>query len=221
VSGGRLRGIRNPVAWHESDAVRSSPATPPPGLMRNPEFRRGVVELGRYDLSLDVWAYHSQLDELFELAAAFPDVSIVIDHFGGPVGVGPYAGRALDVHRDWRRAMARLAELPNTYVKLGGAGMPVFGFRFADEAMPPASHQLADAWRPYFDTCVELFGARRCMFESNFPVDKGMFSYRVLWNAFKRLAAAASRDEKAALFGETACHVYRLGALDGSENRRE
>ena len=76
--------------------------------------------------------------------------------------------------------------------------------------MPPSSVELADAWRPYIETCVELFGAERCLFESNFPVDKAMYSYRTLWNAFKRLAADASDDEKTALFSATAASTYRL-----------
>ena len=210
VSGGRLRGIRNPLAWHESYAVRSSPVTPPPDLMFSRPFREGVRALERYRLSLDAWVYHTQLDALFELASAMPGVTIVIDHFGGPIGVGPYAGQSAAVFQDWRRALTRLASLPNTRMKLGGAGMTVFGFDFASHEQAPASEMLAAAWRPYFETCVELFGADRCMFESNFPVDKGMFSYAVLWNAFKRLAGAASPDERAALFSRTAALTYGL-----------
>lgn len=211
VSGGRLRGIRNPVAWHADSTVRSSPATPPANLMQQPAFQHGVATLARYQLSLDVWAYHTQLDELYALAKTVPDVPIIINHFGGPVGVGPYAAHRADVHAAWRNSLAKLATLPNTVIKLGGAGMPVFGFRFADADRAPGSVQLADAWRPYFETCVELFGADRCMCESNFPVDKGMFSYKVLWNAFKRLAAQGSQDERAALLSKTASRVYRLG----------
>ncbi|CAE6850937.1 hypothetical protein R69746_07350 [Paraburkholderia aspalathi] len=210
VSGGRLRGIRNPVAWHEDKAVQSSPASPPKGLMEDPRFRRGAARLSHFGLSLDVWAYHTQLGELYDLAKSCPDTPVIVDHFGGPVGVGPYVGRETDVLNDWRQAMARLAGLPNTYVKLGGAGMPVFGFEFAKEPLPPASEQLAAAWRTYFDTCIELFGPYRSMAESNFPVDKGMFSYRAVWNAFKRLASALSPDEKAAVFSGTARTVYRL-----------
>ncbi|ACC75094.1 amidohydrolase family protein [Paraburkholderia phymatum] len=210
VSGGRLRGIRNPLAWHASPEVSSSPVTPPRELMTNPAFRQGVRTLGRFGLALDAWVYHTQLDELYALARAAGDVTVVIDHFGGPLGVGPHAGQRAEVHAEWARKLARLATLPNTRMKLGGAGMSVFGFDFATRALPPSSTQLADAWRPYFETCVELFGAERCMFESNFPVDKGMFNYRVLWNAFKRLASPMSADEKAALFSGTAASTYRL-----------
>ncbi|MBI0328477.1 amidohydrolase family protein [Burkholderia plantarii] len=210
VSGGRLRGIRNPLAWHEDPAVVSSPATPPRDRMANPAFVRGVQTLERYALTLDAWVYHTQLDALYELAKAAPAVTIVIDHFGGPLGVGPHAGRHDEARRAWAQALRKLASLPNTRMKLGGAGMPVFGFDFAARECAPSSETLAAAWRPYFDTCIELFGVERCMFESNFPVDKGMFSYHVVWNAFKRLAQAMSAAEKAALFSRTAASTYRL-----------
>ncbi|BDD93621.1 amidohydrolase family protein [Pandoraea sp. XJJ-1] len=210
VSGGRLRGIRNPLAWHESPAVSSSPVTPPRDLMENPAFQQGVRTLAKYGLSLDAWVYHTQLDQLYALALSAPEVTVVIDHFGGPLGVGPHANTAEDVWARWTRGLARLASLPNTVIKLGGAGLSVFGFGFAANELPPSSDMLAAAWRPYFDTCLDLFGANRCLFESNFPVDKGMFSYGVLWNAFKRLASAMSADEKAALFSRTAASVYRL-----------
>lgn len=210
VSGGRLRGIRNPLAWHASPEVASSPVTPPRDLITNPVFRQGVRALGRFGLSLDAWVYHTQLDDLYELARAAQEVTVVVDHFGGPLGVGPHAGQRAAVHAEWKQKLARLASLPNTRIKLGGAGMNVFGFDFAARELPPSSEELASAWLPYFDTCVELFGVDRCMFESNFPVDKGMFSYGVLWNAFKRLASAMSADEKAALFSGTAATTYRL-----------
>jgi L-fuconolactonase len=210
VSGGRLRGIRNPLAWHESEAVRSSPVVPPPDLMQRRSFVDGVRTLAKYDLSLDVWLYHTQLDALYDLAVQAPDVTIVIDHFGGPLGVGPYAGKRADVRRDWLAALRRLASLPNTRIKLGGAGLTVFGFDFAAAERPPSSTDLATAWAPMFETCVELFGAQRSMFESNFPVDKGMVSYMVLWNAFKRLAGRASPAERTALFSQTAALTYGL-----------
>jgi len=210
VSGGRLRGIRNPLAWHESTEVSSSPVTPPRDLMFNPMFQRGVKLLARFGLSLDAWVYHTQLDELYELAHGVPDVIVVIDHFGGPIGVGPHTDKRELVRDQWARGLKRLASLPNTRIKLGGAGMKVFGFDFASSERPPSSEELATAWHPYFETCIESFGPDRCMFESNFPVDKGMFSYGVLWNAFKRLAGSMSANEKAALFSQTASSTYRL-----------
>jgi len=210
-AGGRLRGVRNPVVWHSSPGVQSSTASPPPkGLMADTAFRKGVVQLGLLGLSLDVWAYHTQLSEIYELAKANPKVTVIVDHFGGPVGVGPHAADMSEMFKQWRSGIALVASLPNTVIKMGGAGMPVFGIRFDQASTPPASEQLAIAWRAYFETCVELFGPDRCMFESNFPVDKGMFSYQVLWNGFKRLAKDCSAAEKTALFSGTAERVYRL-----------
>lgn len=211
ASGGRLRGVRNPLAWHPSAQVRSGPILPPRDLMASPAFRSGCKVLADFGLTLDVWVYHTQLDELFDLASSLPELTVVIDHFGGPLGVGPYAGQRARVFKQWAQGMARLAKLANTRVKLGGAGLRVFGLDFASREIPPSSEELARALRPYLDTCVEQFGVDRCMFESNFPVDKGMYAYVTVWNAFKRLALGASRGEQAALFHGTAASTYRLG----------
>jgi predicted TIM-barrel fold metal-dependent hydrolase len=209
---GRLRGIRFPVAWHPDQAVGLTPQNTASGLMGEPAVRAGAAALARAGLSLDIWAGHTQLGELYDLAAAVPDLTIVIDHVGGPIGVGPYAGRRAEVLADWTAAMRRLAALPNLVVKLGGLAMRVGGFAFDEAPQPPSSQELAAAWRPYIVTCIDLFSPARCMFESNFPVDKGMVGYRALWNCFKRLAAEFSEDEKRALFAGTARRVYRLEA---------
>jgi predicted TIM-barrel fold metal-dependent hydrolase len=164
-------------------------------------------------LTLDVWAYHTQLPLVIELARGVPELTLVVDHVGGPLGVGPFAGRRAEVLETWRRDMLSLAALPNVAVKLGGLAMQVGGFDFHLRPRPPGSAEMAEAWRPYVETCIEAFGARRCMFESNFPVDKGMCSYPVLWNAFKRLASGASAAERAALFSGTAARLYRLERL--------
>ena len=95
-------------------------------------------------------------------------------------------------------------------MKVGGLGMAMGWFDFYQRPAPPSSQVLADAFKSWVETCVELFGANRCMFESNFPVDKITSGYGVLWNAFKRLAAKASADEKTALFSGTAARVYKL-----------
>lgn len=210
AAGGRLRGMRNSTAWHADERVRSNPIQPPPGMLSDPAFRAGAVLLGRHRLVLDIWAYHSQLHEVLDLARALPQVRIVLNHAGGPVGIGPYAGKRQEVFSAWFEAMAALAELPNVYVKLGGLAMQVGGFDFHLLAVPPDSLQLAAAWRPYIESSITLFGPQRCMFESNFPVDKGMCSHAVLWNAFKRLATQYSTAEKSALFSVTAASVYRL-----------
>lgn len=213
VAGGRFCGIRNRTAWHPSPEVVSNLVSPPPGPLEDPAFHDGARRLARHGLPLDVWCYHTQLTLALALARAVPELTIVIDHVGGPIGTGPFAGKRDEVFPEWKQRMLELAKLPNTVVKLGGLTMYVSGFEFHHQPKPPGSEELAKAWKPYIETCIEAFGASRCMFESNFPVDKGMCSYPVLWNALKRLAAGASAAEKTALFSGTAMGVYKLGKL--------
>jgi predicted TIM-barrel fold metal-dependent hydrolase len=207
---GRFRGIRYATGWDPSEEIRRTHTNPPPGLMADRTWREGFAQLGRLGLSFDAWLYHPQLGELGDLANAFPDTAIVLDHVGGPLGYGPYAGRHGDVFAAWKKSMAELAKRPNVTVKLGGLGMPMGWFDFYRRPAPPTSHMLADAFKPWIGTCIELFGAGRCMFESNFPVDKITSGYGVLWNAFKRLTSGASATEKTALFSGTARRIYRL-----------
>jgi predicted TIM-barrel fold metal-dependent hydrolase len=212
VAGARFCGIRNRTAWHPSPEVTSNLVSPPPGPLENPAFA-DARRLARHGLPLDVWCYHTQLPHVIALARAVPELTIVANHVGGPLGIGPFAAKQAEVFPVWQQRMLELAALPNVRVKLGGLAMYVTGFDFHRRAKPPGSEELADVWRPYVETCLDAFGARRCMFESNFPVDKGMCGYRVLWNAFKRLAAGGSADEKTALFSGTAMDVYRLDRL--------
>jgi predicted TIM-barrel fold metal-dependent hydrolase len=210
AGGGRFRGIRHAAGWDASDEIRKSHTNPPEGLLGDTAFRAGFAELAPLGLSFDAWLYHPQLLELVDLARAFPDTAIVLDHVGGPLGCGPYAGHRDDVFATWQAAIRRLAGCANVVVKLGGLGMRIGPFDFHRREAPPTSADLAAAWHPYVDSCVTAFGPDRCMFESNFPVDKITCSYAVLWNAFKRLAAGTSASEKAALFSGTAKRVYRL-----------
>jgi predicted TIM-barrel fold metal-dependent hydrolase len=173
-----------------------------------PAFREGARRLAAMGLTLDVWAYHPQLPQVLEVARAVPELTIIVDHCGGPIGVGPY--KDAEVRAPWHAAIKALAACPNVMMKLGGLAMEVGGYTFHEQPLPPSSETLAKAWRPTIEACIEAFGAERCMFESNFPVDKGMCSYPVLWNAFKRLAAGASASERTALFSGTAARVYRL-----------
>jgi predicted TIM-barrel fold metal-dependent hydrolase len=210
AGGGRFRGIRHITAW-DADPVALNPGNPAPeGLMGTAAFRAGFARLAAMDLTFDAWLYHPQIPELTALARDFPGARIVLDHVGGPLGIGRYAGRQAEVFAAWRPAIRALAGCPNVRVKLGGLGMRINGFGFEDGAAAPGSAALAAAWKPYVETCIEAFGADRCMFESNFPVDKGSYGYAVGWNAFKRLAAGASAAEKAALFAGTARRFYRL-----------
>ena len=181
-------------------------------LAANPSLEADVAarHLAPRGLTFEAWCYHTQLPDLLALARAFPDTTIILDHCGGPLGVGPYAGRGDEVFAEWKRAIAPLAECPNVVAKLGGLVMEVNGFGFHHRARPPTSQELTEATRRYYETTIGLFGVERCMFESNFPVDKVSCSYNVLWNSFKRLTAGYSRSEKASLFHDTAARVYRL-----------
>ncbi|MCC7348201.1 MAG: amidohydrolase family protein [Variibacter sp.] len=207
---GRFRGIRQISAWHGDPQANASMSSAPAGLISDPAFRTGFAALAPRGLSFDAWLYHTQLAELTELARAFPDTTVVLNHIGGPIGVGPYADKRDETFAEWKRLIGELARCPNVVVKVGGLGMRMFGFDVHAGARPPSSEQLAAAWRRHIETAIAAFGPRRAMFESNFPVDKGTCSYGVLWNAFKRIAKDYSEDEKHALFFGTAARVYRV-----------
>lgn len=206
----RFRGIRHAAGWDASDAVRSSHTNPPPGLLLDAAFRRGFAALAKRGLTFDAWLYHPQIPELTDLAKAFPGTTIVLDHFGGPLGIGPYAGRRAEVFEFWKGAIRALAACPNVVAKLGGLVMALNGFGFHKRDRPPTSTELVGATRDWHLHAIERFGVERCMFESNFPVDKVSASYPVLWNSFKRITASFTPAEKAALFHDTATRVYRL-----------
>ena len=210
ASEGRLRSIRNIAVWHPDPNVRPSAATPPPGLLLEPSFQAGFAQLARRQLAFDAWLIHTQLPELCQLADAFGDTPIVLNHVGGPLALGPYRGRRDDVFAAWRDGIAKLSRYSNVHVKLGGFGMPLFGFDFEKPALPPDSQTVAEAIRPYVETCIEAFGASRCMFESNFPVDKGCFGYGIAWNAYKRVTASLPPSDRASLFHDTAARYYRI-----------
>jgi len=208
---GRFRGIRHASGWDSSDAVPNGHTFPPQGLLLDPIFREGFACLAKYGLSFDACAYHPQLSEVADLARAFPETRIILDHTGTPLGVGPYAGRRPEVFEDWKRGIKELAVFPNIAVKLGGLGMDsLCGFGWSKREKPAISEEMAQAFAPYYLFCIDQFGPDRCMFESNFPVDKSASSYTVLWNSFKRIVAGFSPTEKAALFHDTAKKWYRL-----------
>jgi predicted TIM-barrel fold metal-dependent hydrolase len=207
---GRFRGVRHSTTWDPDPALQSPLPGRPRGIMGDARFRAGFAQLAPLGLSFDAYVFHHQLGELTDLAQAFPQTSIVLDHCGTPLGVGAYAGRRGEVFAEWTAAIAELARCENVSVKLGGLGLRICGFGWHERALPPTSEELADAWRPYIETCIEAFGARRSMFESNFPPDRGSCSYAALWNAFKRVAAGCSAAEKAELFAGTARRFYRL-----------
>ncbi|MBS0642208.1 MAG: amidohydrolase family protein [Acetobacteraceae bacterium] len=212
AGGGRFKGIRH-SGTYDAAIQPTAPPGAPPGLYRDPVFRAGFARLAQFNLSFEAWLYHPQLDDLTDLLRAHPDQKVVLNHFGGPLGVGPYEGHRDEVFARWRDSMRELAKFDALHIKLGGLAMNVNGFGWHHEVLPPSSGEMAQAWRPYVETAVALFGVNRCMFESNFPVDKGMCSYPVLWNAFKRIAAGCSESEKDALFCHTAQQFYNLPAI--------
>ncbi len=211
AGGGRFRGIRVGATWDPTDAVPNHRTNPPKGLLLRQDFRAGFAHLAPRRLTFEAWCYHHQIPEVTDLARAFPDTTIILDHFGGPIGIGPYAGKGDEVYAQWRAHVTELATCQNVVAKLGGLNMEVNGFGWQDKPRPPTSQELVDATRRYFEYTLEKFGVERCMFESNYPVDKLSCSYVVLWNSFKRLTSGCSADEKAKLFHDTAARVYRLG----------
>ncbi len=208
ASGGRFAGVRFSTAWDASDRIHK--VVPTAGILADPRVRAGVSCLERMGLVFDAWVYHPQLGEVADLAGAFPGLSIVLNHVGSPILGGPYGADRAKVFSDWKAGMAALARCPNVTVKLGALPVRLPGSTVSKE-LPPGSEEVAAAWGPWMETSIELFGADRCMFESNFPVQKRWSSYAVTWNAFKRIASGASAAEKAALFAGTAARVYGVG----------
>jgi predicted TIM-barrel fold metal-dependent hydrolase len=210
AGGGRLRGIRLGASWDASADVPNHRTNPPEHLYLGDGFRKGIAQLEKFGLSFEAWCYHTQIPELMDLARAFPGVTIILNHFGGPLGIGPYAGKGDEVFEQWRKMVPDLAKCENVMAKLGGINMEENGFNWHNQPKPPTSEELMQATRRYYEFTIETFGVDRCMFESNFPVDMVTCSYNILWNSFKRLTAAYSAQEKASLFHDTAARVYRL-----------
>jgi len=206
----RFRGIRHAGGYDESPDVRNSHTNPFPGMFADPTFREGFAELAPRNLSFEAWAYHHQIPEVTALARAFPDTTIIADHFIGPVGVGPYQGKRAEIFEKWKTDFAELAACPNVVAKLGGINMAINGFGWHKRDKPPSAMELVQWTGDWYAHAIDCFGPDRCMFESNFPVDKLSVSYPVLWNAFKLIASAYTDSERDALLHDTAKRVYRL-----------
>lgn len=212
---GRLRGVRHYTTYHDSDLKKFIPNAPR-NVMGDADFRRAFSLLEQYNLSFDALVYHTQLRELAALADAFPRIPIVLNHVGMPVGVLGFESQKTAVRKEWERDMRDLASRPNVRVKVGGMGMPIFGFAFESGAAPASTQSLVRAWKPLMNVCLEAFGPSRCMLESNFPVDKQSCGYGQLWNAFKLATVDLTPSERAALFYRTACQTYRLPELEAT-----
>jgi L-fuconolactonase len=210
ASPNRFRGIRHSVTWDPHPEVENTATHKMEGQLGSENFRAGARVLARLGLSLEGWLYFPQLPELADFARAVPDLTIILNHIGGLLRVGPYANRDNEVLAAWRSGIAAVANCPNVNIKLGGIGMPRTGFDWHARTKPIGSEELAESMAPFMTYCIEQFGPHRCMFESNFPVDKVAYSYNVMYNAFKRLSQGYSAAERAAMFHDTAARVYRI-----------
>jgi L-fuconolactonase len=210
ASPNRFRGIRHTVTWDPHPEVENREIE---GVLSTAGYRAGARVLARMGLSLDTGVCFPQLPELAEFARAVPDLTVVLNHLGGLQRVGPFANRDEEVLPVWRTGIAAVAKCPNVNIKLGGIGMPRLGFDWHNRDKPIGSEELAASMAPIMSYCIDQFGPDRCMFESNFPVDKVSFSHHVLFNAFKRFSSGYSAAERAALFHDTAVRAYRIGEV--------
>ncbi len=211
---GRMRGVRVRAAWHEHAAFAAPADGPTQQTLSSRELDRYCSVLSGMGLVLDLWVYHTQLDEAAALARRHPRLTIVLNHCGGPLGIGPYESRQAEVRKAWSASLARVAAQDNVRIKIGGLAMPRTGMSFSADDKPASSIDMVSRWSPYVRTCIDLFGAERSMFESNFPVDKGSCNYVALWNAFKLMSAGYPESQRRALLGRTASNVYALNAFD-------
>lgn len=209
ASQGLFRGIRHAGAFDTDPALFIKPRQRE-GLYQMPEFQAGVRRLSERGFTYDTWQYHHQLKGLTEVARAAPGTTIILDHFSTPLGVGAYAGKRAEIFEQWKLDIAELAKCPNVHAKLGGLAMPDNGWGYDAQDLPATSDQIVTDHGDWYHHTIDLFGPDRCMFESNFPVDRASVSYHVIWNAFKKIAAQYSEDEKTAMFSGTARRVYSL-----------
>ena len=207
---GRFKGIRHGASWDESEEIRNSHSNPIRHIYLDDQFQKGIEQLNLLNLTLDAWNYHSQINELNELSKAFPKLKIVQNHFGGPLGIGPYNNKREAVFSEWKDSITELSECENVYLKIGGLAMPINGWGWHKRKVPASSDELVKAHGKYYLHAIESFGSDRCMFESNFPVDKRSISYPVLWNAFKKITLEFSNQDKEFLFSKTAEGFYSI-----------
>lgn len=207
---GLFKGIRHSIARDPHPEHLAIPGRGAEGLSTNSAFRQGLARLGERNLLYETWLYHHQILDFKDLANAAPDTTIVLDHCGTPIGVGPYADQREEIFTQWKEDIARVAECSNVVAKLGGLAMPDNGFGWDKRDLPASSDEFVEAQAPYYHHMIKCFGHERCMFESNFPVDRTSISYHVLWNGLKKIAASYGEEEQTAMFSETATRVYNL-----------
>ena len=207
---GRVKGIRHSVAYYPDPPAVDRYAGRIQHLLLDPDFRRGFAKLAPSGMSFDAWLLHPQIRELIDLARKFPETTIIFDHFGGPLGIGPYKGKQSEIYPQWKKDVADLAKCDNVVAKLGGLAMMINGWGWDERELPASSDDIVHAHQDYYLHMIDCFGPRRCMFESNFPVDKQSVSYHVIWNAYKKLVQDFDEQDKHNLFYGTAEKVYKL-----------
>ena len=207
---GLFKGVRHAGGWDRHDEIGNSHHNPPHELYLSESFSKGLESLEKLNLSFEAWQYHHQINEVSAIAKAHPNLKINLNHFSGPIGIGPYQDKSDEIFDVWKKDVKKLASFKNVYAKLGGLAMPINGFDLHKQAKPPTSDEIVERQRHFYDYSIEVFGPERCMFESNFPVDKQSVSYHVIWNAFKKIAASFSEEDKDYLFRKTAENFYSL-----------
>ena len=208
---GLFSGIRHSGAFDENSNSFIDPIRiVEKNLFSRKDFIQGVKKLGFRGLTYESWLFHHQIKSFIDLARATPDTILIMDHLGGPLGVGPYEGRREEIFKEWKKDIANLAKCENVFIKLGGMAMPNNGFAWHKRSAPPSSDEFVYKQGEYYLHAIECFGPNRCMFESNFPVEGVSISYHVLWNAFKKIVNDFSENEKEMMFRNTATHVYKL-----------
>ena len=207
---GLFRGIRHAAGWDKNNEIHNSHSNPIENIYHNKNFMKGAEELINLNLTFDAWHYHHQITDLSIFSKKYPELSIIHDHFGGPLGVGPYEGKRQEIFKKWKDDISLLSESKNVYAKLGGLAMPVNGWNFHKQDKPASSEQIVDMHHEYYLHTIDCFGVDRCMFESNFPVDRRSISYHVLWNAFKKMVSDYSDEDKNKLFFKNAKDIYMV-----------
>ncbi len=210
IAGHRFKGVRYQAAMHHDTSIHNSRVNPPEGMYNSKIFRNNFNELHKFNLSFEAWCYHTQLNELYELAKLFPNTIIILNHFGGPIGIGPFKDKKNEVFENWKTSIKKIALLENVYIKMGGLAMEINGYDWHKQKNPPTSEEYVKRTRVYYDTAIENFGIDRCMFESNFPVDKLSISYVNLWNSYKIMTQGFTPEDRKKLFYDNACLVYKL-----------
>ncbi len=210
VGGALFKGIRHAGGWDHHPELSNSHHNPPKNLYLNETFLASLNELSNLNLSFEAWQYHHQVNQVKKIAELLPKLKIVLNHFSGPIGIGPYANKKDEIFEIWKTDIRELAKHENVYAKLGGMAMPINGYEFHKQVSPATSDQLVQEQKHYYHYLISNFGPERCMFESNFPVDKQSISYNVVWNAFKKMAKSYTSEDKDLMFYKTAESFYKL-----------